>query len=207
MQLTASAGKSLVNLAVYVANQAGIQHTGAMKKWGLMTTAIVVTLVLGLFGWASLYPALNDVSSDLADPPNYPLISALPENTGRSFDFPPANVELLKAAHPEDLGFIHPQSPELLRTQVRELILKNKWQLVTPDDSSLLIEAIVTTPLMRFKDDFVVRLKATADGGTRIDFRSRSRLGKSDLGANAKRIRQFRSDLQTQLATTLMNSQ
>jgi len=33
------------------------------------------------------------------------------------------------------------------------------------------------------------------DGGSRIDLRSRSRVGKSDVGANAARIRAFAGEL------------
>jgi len=44
--------------------------------------------------------------------------------------------------------------------------------------------------MVRFKDDVVVRV-APATNGSRIDVRSVSRVGRSDLGANARRIRMF----------------
>jgi uncharacterized protein (DUF1499 family) len=53
------------------------------------------------------------------------------------------------------------------------------------------LEAVATTRWLRFKDDVVVRLRDRPDGGTRVDVRSKSRIGRSDLGTNARRIRAF----------------
>ncbi|MCB2114238.1 MAG: DUF1499 domain-containing protein [Parvularculaceae bacterium] len=53
------------------------------------------------------------------------------------------------------------------------------------------IEAVATSFWFGFKDDFVVRLTMVDGGATRIDIRSKSRVGKSDLGANAARVREF----------------
>ncbi len=50
-----------------------------------------------------------------------------------------------------------------------------------------------------FKDDVVIRIHADTDGGTRLDMRSQSRVGSSDIGKNAKRIRNFRRLLERQL--------
>ena len=44
--------------------------------------------------------------------------------------------------------------------------------------------------IFRFRDDFVVRVRPDGEA-TRVDMRSKSRVGKGDLGANAKRIEQF----------------
>ncbi len=51
-----------------------------------------------------------------------------------------------------------------------------------------MIEAVATSPLMRFRDDVLIRLTRTSEVETRIDIRSASRLGKHDLGANARRV-------------------
>jgi len=41
------------------------------------------------------------------------------------------------------------------------------------------------------QDDIVVRIRAEGASGSRIDIRSKSRVGQSDFGANARRIRAF----------------
>jgi uncharacterized protein (DUF1499 family) len=60
------------------------------------------------------------------------------------------------------------------------------------------LEAKDTSLLFGFKDDLVVRLTGTAEG-TRIDARSRSRVERSDLGVNAKRVRTFLRELASRL--------
>jgi uncharacterized protein (DUF1499 family) len=68
------------------------------------------------------------------------------------------------------------------------------WELVASDSAAGRIEATATTPWFGFKDDVVVRVRPDGSG-SRIDVRSVSRVGKSDVGANAKRIRTYLADI------------
>jgi len=79
------------------------------------------------------------------------------------------------------------------------VITKRKWRIVDvrPPLSGRRegrIEAVVRTPLMGFRDDLVVRVRAAEDGA-RIDMRSASRFGTHDFGANASRLRSLSSDI------------
>jgi uncharacterized protein (DUF1499 family) len=65
-----------------------------------------------------------------------------------------------------------------------------RWQVTATDPQARTFEGTVETRLFRFRDDFVVRVRPEGQGA-RVDMRSRSRVGKGDLGANALRIRQF----------------
>jgi uncharacterized protein (DUF1499 family) len=69
------------------------------------------------------------------------------------------------------------------------------WEIVAAEPAAGRIEAVDTTRWLRFKDDVVIRIapRAAATGTTltRVDVRSKSRTGRSDLGANAARIRRF----------------
>jgi hypothetical protein len=68
------------------------------------------------------------------------------------------------------------------------------WEITREDREAGVIDAVATTPLMRFKDD--VTITVSRDGErTRVVVRSHSRIGKGDLGANAKRIRKFQEEL------------
>jgi uncharacterized protein (DUF1499 family) len=60
------------------------------------------------------------------------------------------------------------------------------------------LEGVDTTLLYGFKDDMVVRIQESPQG-TRVDVRSKSRVGRSDLGVNAKRIRTFLTKLRSAL--------
>ena len=57
------------------------------------------------------------------------------------------------------------------------------------------IKAVATTRIMRFKDD--VTITVGRDGT--VNVHSRSRIGKGDLGANARRIRDFQARLHSRL--------
>jgi len=60
------------------------------------------------------------------------------------------------------------------------------------------IRAVATTPVFRFKDDVTISI-ARKDNATLVNVRSKSRIGKGDLGANARRIRDFQSRLAARL--------
>lgn len=70
-------------------------------------------------------------------------------------------------------------------------------ELVTQDKSNWQIEGTATTGWFGFKDDVMVRLTPSADlSATLVDMRSTSRVGLSDLGANAKRVRNLLDDIE-----------
>ena len=72
------------------------------------------------------------------------------------------------------------------------------WQVVSEDPGAGRIVACATTPRMRFVDDVEIAVEP-ADGGSRIHVRSASRVGITDLGTNARRIRSYLARLATNL--------
>ncbi len=75
----------------------------------------------------------------------------------------------------------------------------SRWQLVDADDQTGVIRAEAATRLFRFVDDVEIRVGLDHDAQTRVDLTSRSRVGNSDLGTNARRIRRFLRDLDRRL--------
>ncbi len=65
------------------------------------------------------------------------------------------------------------------------------WTVIEADKAAGRIEATDRTLWFGFFDDIVIRVTPAAGSGSRVDVRSLSRVGVSDLGANAKRIRAF----------------
>lgn len=64
------------------------------------------------------------------------------------------------------------------------------WTIVNSNPGEGRIESTDTTFWFGFKDDIVIRITA-AGQESRVDVRSVSRVGRSDVGTNAKRIRRF----------------
>jgi len=64
------------------------------------------------------------------------------------------------------------------------------WGILAEDRSGGIIEAAETTFWFGFVDDVIIRIRAE-ENGTRVDLRSKSRVGGSDLGANYKRLKKY----------------
>jgi uncharacterized protein (DUF1499 family) len=66
-----------------------------------------------------------------------------------------------------------------------------RWTLVSADEGTGLIHAEARTLVFRFVDDIRFKLKLDQNALTRVDMWSASRVGRGDLGTNARRIRRF----------------
>ena len=152
-------------------------------------------------------PAIYDITTDPIDPPRFDAIARL-----RPRDANPATYAGLYTAEQQRTAYsdIEPDmtsvSPQEAYDAAMKVITKRKWHVVdarppqgtAPRDG--LIEAIARTPILGFRDDVAVRVRATHEGA-RIDVRSASRYGRHDLGANAARVRALIEDIDDVLAT------
>ena len=66
-----------------------------------------------------------------------------------------------------------------------------RWKLVQADDYEGIIDAEVRTFWLRFVDDVRINVYLDDDAQTRVDVVSKSRKGKADFGANARRVARF----------------
>ena len=160
----------------------------------------VAGLVLGLIAAGlpaegistAMHSPIHDVSTDTGNPPQFvdvmPLRAAA--KAANSTDYDAKTARLQKETYP-DIGPLHldlPPSQALDRalTAARGM----GWEIVASDPAQGRLEATATTFWFGFKDDIVVRL-APEGTGSRVDVRSLSRIGSSDVGANAQRVRAF----------------
>ena len=166
---------------------------------GILAGAVVAFAVPA--GWARTgrtVPPIHDITTDTQDPPQF--VDILPHRLG-AMNPPEYGGEVVaaqqRAAWP-DLG---PLETPMERTRVhaaaRDAMTRAGWRIVGDDVAAGRLEAIATTRWFRFKDDIVVRLRDRPDGGTRVDVRSKSRLGRSDLGTNARRVRTYLAHLRS----------
>jgi uncharacterized protein (DUF1499 family) len=86
------------------------------------------------------------------------------------------------------------QSREKVFDKAIETIKNMGWELVSSAPDQGRLEATDTTFWFGFKDDVVIRIQSTG-GNTLVDVRSKSRVGESDLGANANRIEKYLNHL------------
>lgn len=169
---------------------------------GFILGLVVVGFVLQLFLNALQYPLLYDISTDLEDPPAFS--TAIREQRGESSNslaFTAQAVQLHAESYPdldtlEILNKSRSKSFEIAMSVARDM----NWSIVTANSESGRFEAVDTTFWFGFQDDVVVRVRENSKGpGSLIDVRSASRVGVSDTGTNARRIRRFLSEIENRL--------
>lgn len=72
------------------------------------------------------------------------------------------------------------------------------WEVTARDRDQGEIRAVATTRVFRFKDDVTITIRREGEGVV-VNVRSHSRIGKGDLGTNARRIHQFQAELATRI--------
>ncbi len=75
----------------------------------------------------------------------------------------------------------------------------DRWQLLDADEGRGRIRAEARTRVFGFVDDIWFRVKLDDNALTRLDMRSASRVGRADLGTNARRIARFMKHLDRRL--------
>lgn len=134
---------------------------------------------------AACLPRINDITTTPEDPPRFRARGP----------YPPENAPLQKQAYPELAPFPRDEEPaKAFAAALAAAKRMPRWEVVYEDAAALVLEAVATTGLLRFKDDVIVRVTPAAKGSL-VHVRSKSRLGKGDLGANAARIKAYASEL------------
>ena len=148
------------------------------------------------------YPPIHDVSTDLANPPQFELVLDARGESSNSLAFKPKFAEYQREYYKDIESWNVPWTSTEAIQKVEQVLMDMGMEIVgqtrtTPDDDGgegqTQIEATATTFWFGFKDDVVVRIK-NKDGSTQdsiVDVRSVSRIGLSDLGMNAKRVRKI----------------
>ena len=171
---------------------------GDAGRRGIMplTAALVLAGAAFFVPWRGLQraravPPIHDITTDTQDPPVFVAVLPLRIGARNSAVYGGDSVATLQRKGYPALGPLHvavPQATAYARALAEARAMK--WEVVAADSVAGRIEATATTPWFGFKDDVVIRLRP--DGaGTRVDVRSVSRVGGSDVGANAARIRAY----------------
>jgi uncharacterized protein (DUF1499 family) len=197
-------------LAVLCAGAASVAiwRTGRKGVGVLLTGSLLAAVLLAyptfLAVQAIRLPVLNDVSTDLDNPPAFSLSrKAMAARKGVVPPFVPAVVRQLQAtAYPNVQPIILDLDGDEAYATVLSAAAARHWTIVEamPPGGRLglgHVDAIDRGMVFGFADDIAIRIRPLA-GETRIDVRSVSRVGRHDFGANARRIEAFADELKAQ---------
>ena len=168
------------------------------RRWAAMLAAVAILVGLIVVGipWgmkrtAQRVPPIHDISTDTDDPPAFDVILPLRKGAPNTADYGGRDIAAQQHAAYPDLA------PLLLRMPSAQAYMAALhsaeamgWEIVAADPVAGRLEATDTTFWFGFKDDIVVRIRPQPEG-SRVDVRSVSRVGRSDVGTNARRIREY----------------
>ena len=166
----------------------------------LLTTIALSLMPLALMAphiiTAGAVPQIHDISTDTNNPPIFDAVVALREGATNDLIYGTTTLsaaqhaELQHEAYPQIQTKLSPLTIPAAVSRAETVLTEQGLQIVAVNLEAGLVEATASTFWFGFKDDLVVRI-GRSDNGTKIDVRSVSRVGGSDLGANAARIENF----------------
>jgi hypothetical protein len=141
---------------------------------------------------AKTVPLIHDVTTDTENPPKFVSILPLRGDAPNSAEYGgPEIAAKQRAAYPDlrtlEIGI----SPAKAYDHALATSRRMGWRIVDGNPAEGRIEATATTRWFGFRDDVVIRILPASNNGCRLDIRSVSRVGISDVGTNASRIRTF----------------
>ncbi len=205
-------GPKLMMLTLVVALLALILSLLVKPRKGWLVAVLALAVPLAGMGYgkkigkiAGELPFIHDITTDTQDVPSFTsaIISQRGEGTN-TLDYVGkidkrskklVSVEQV-AAYPDIRTIVLSDDRDAAFARALKAAKSMGWDIVTDSPDTGIIEATATSFWFGFKDDVVIRIRAAEGGGSVVDVRSISRVGGSDIGKNAERIRQFRDALE-----------
>jgi hypothetical protein len=200
-------GFTILRWSVHAAGTASIVAALALLALKFAGDALwepraVAALLLGLVVFAVPYftvrefrkiPTVADATTNVEDPPEFVALVSVRERTAQN----PLAYRREEAAVPQAQYFPDLQTLESVKTPAEVVIAAKAaveamgLELVAADPAAGRLEATETSLWFGFKDDLILRARTRPDGGTLIDIRSASRVGRLDGGVNGKRVQRL----------------
>jgi hypothetical protein len=146
-------------------------------------------------------PPIHDITTDTDNPPQFIAVAPLRANAPNSIIYGDQNnwdaermAAAQKLAYPDIVPQILSEPKDVIFSRALAAVDTLGWELVDQNLAEGRIEATDTTFWFRFKDDVVVMISETP-AGTVVQARSKSRVGGSDVGKNAARLRELFAEL------------
>ena len=160
---------------------------------GVLVAVVVVTVPWQWRRRASEVPPIHDISTDLTDPPAFVAVLPRRASTGATnpAQYGGPDVAYQQRSAYADIGPLTlPVPPAAAFDRALATARDMGWEIVAADKNAGRIEATDRTFWFGFYDDIVIRVRPSGTGA-RVDVRSLSRVGGSDVGTNARRIRRY----------------
>lgn len=165
--------------------------SGGLALFGLVIGVIIFAVPFSWRATARAVPPIHDISTDIDHPPPFVAILPLRKDAPNPAEHGGSEVAFQqRAAYPDIRTVILNTRPEEAFSRALATALDLGWKIVATVPAEERIEATDTTFWFGFTDDIVIRI-TPAGHRSLVDIRSVSRVGRSDAGTNAKRIRLF----------------
>ena len=188
-----------LGLAAAAIGSAALAVSSRQRRWqaviiSCMAVAIGVTVFAIPWSWkqtAGRVPKIHDISTDTANPPRFVAIIPLRKDAPNPAEYGGAEIAGKQAqAYPDLKTLPLPLPPDQAFNLALEAAHRMGWRIISAVPAEGRIEASDTTFWFGFIDDIVIRIRPGGNGSL-LDIRSVSRVGLSDVGTNADRIRRF----------------
>ena len=184
------AGVGLLALVIHLVRKEKAQ---AMQGGvvALVGVALLIPMISSTLNPAPRAAPIHDISTETVNPPLFEVLDDTRAGARNTLEYGgPELAEAQAAAYP-DIAPLETNLPADEAYQRALAVAQNMgWEIVASDAERLRFEATARTSVFYFADDVVVVVKPLEDG-SRVDMRSVSRVGRSDQGVNAARIRDF----------------
>jgi uncharacterized protein (DUF1499 family) len=166
------------------------------RAWPLALFGLLASLLLIGNGWrtmrkATSVPPIHDITTDTDDPPEFVAVLALRAEAANPSEYGgPEIARQQKEAYPDIAPLLVRGPADSVFARALAAAEDMGWTIVAAERAEGRIEATAQTFWFGFKDDVVVRL-TPASGGTLVNVRSVSRVGRGDVGTNAARVREY----------------
>lgn len=184
----------VLGIAVLVfAVRAGRRNAVLPIGIGLLASIVALATMGQQYRLTTTVPPINDITTDLDDPPAFGALEL--RGTG-VLDYDPNKGVAQRRGYAHIATKRSDLAPDDASRKALAVARELGWDVLadTDTDGELTVEATATTFWFGFVDDVVIRIRPDG-GGSLIDVRSASRVGSSDLGANARRIDAFMARL------------
>lgn len=199
----------VAGIDIWITGRQGTSHI----VFGAMLALALLAIPASLYALSRQWPLLNDVTTDVAKPPDFASAPQTRQPGSNPLTYPAAEfASLQKTAYPDIKPIIVPRSAdecfELILQAVAKLRMKTIYEAPpeSETDAPGIVEIADKTLIFGFQDDVIIRV-ADEDNGARIDVRSASRYGASDFGRNAQRVRDILKEIVGRLEASVPNAE